>query len=281
MKYYVDISGNYLGAFSDENPAIPGGAIEVANPPADVRQVWNGSSYDPAPIDDTRPRIFDLLDDRFKKGDHRDINFKRHLKNNKYLQAIRKFSIDGLIGDVEYYDGYVDDNDKGDLTVKVEHVWDVDTVEPIPAARNIKERTSKKFTWYNRNGGANSSFKIKGKKKYITDKEINDEGIRRRNNIMGIAQTNIGAILVLNGSATDQADAEDKMIDLFKEYNSSFSTYIKSGKGPIYGDLENDTTFTWLDNDVGATAAGYLGLDSSWNTKKVWEYSVDKLKGLV
>ncbi|PPD48380.1 MAG: hypothetical protein CTY14_02135 [Methylotenera sp.] len=39
-KYYVDVAGNYLGGFSDENPAIPQGAIEVPNPPNHASEKW-------------------------------------------------------------------------------------------------------------------------------------------------------------------------------------------------------------------------------------------------
>lgn len=47
MKYYVDQTGAYLGGW-DANP--PAGAIEVAAPPEDARQVWTGSEWGPVPI---------------------------------------------------------------------------------------------------------------------------------------------------------------------------------------------------------------------------------------
>jgi hypothetical protein len=44
-KYYVDGSGNYIGGFSEGNPSIPAGAVEVANPPEDASETWSGSSW--------------------------------------------------------------------------------------------------------------------------------------------------------------------------------------------------------------------------------------------
>lgn len=43
-QYYVDASGNYLGGF-DNGATPPAGSIEVAIPPTDGRQKWNGSSW--------------------------------------------------------------------------------------------------------------------------------------------------------------------------------------------------------------------------------------------
>jgi hypothetical protein len=45
-KYYVDSQGNYLGGYSEGNPAIPVNAIEVAAPPPHGWQKWNGVSWD-------------------------------------------------------------------------------------------------------------------------------------------------------------------------------------------------------------------------------------------
>ncbi|MDF2435475.1 MAG: hypothetical protein JWP44_5106 [Mucilaginibacter sp.] len=57
----VDAAGHYLGAFGggtvterlmngsviirDVSPLLPEGAVIVSHPPADIRQVWNGSSW--------------------------------------------------------------------------------------------------------------------------------------------------------------------------------------------------------------------------------------------
>ncbi len=41
-KFYIDIDGKYLGAF---NGSSPDGGKEVAYPPLDGRQTWNGNEW--------------------------------------------------------------------------------------------------------------------------------------------------------------------------------------------------------------------------------------------
>lgn len=40
-KFYIDASGNYLGGFSEGNPSIPVGAIEVQSPPPHAWQIYD------------------------------------------------------------------------------------------------------------------------------------------------------------------------------------------------------------------------------------------------
>lgn len=47
-KFVVDNQGNYIGSFVDSN--IPGGSIEVPNPPSDARQVWDFDEEEWGPI---------------------------------------------------------------------------------------------------------------------------------------------------------------------------------------------------------------------------------------
>ena len=44
-KFYVDDQGVYLGGFSEGNPSIPAGAIEVPSPPDQADKTWDGSSF--------------------------------------------------------------------------------------------------------------------------------------------------------------------------------------------------------------------------------------------
>lgn len=48
-KYYVDGSGNYMGAYDGVGVVAPVGGIEVPTPPDDARQKWNSgtSSWSP------------------------------------------------------------------------------------------------------------------------------------------------------------------------------------------------------------------------------------------
>ena len=40
-KYYIDPQGNYIGGFSEGNPSIPQGAIEISAPPPHGWQVYD------------------------------------------------------------------------------------------------------------------------------------------------------------------------------------------------------------------------------------------------
>jgi len=44
-KYYVDESGNYIGAFNGSTPKD--GSIEVDSPPGHANQKWDGTKYLP------------------------------------------------------------------------------------------------------------------------------------------------------------------------------------------------------------------------------------------
>jgi len=43
-KYYVNDSGEYVGAFSGALPSV--GAVEVPEPPEHARDLWNGESWE-------------------------------------------------------------------------------------------------------------------------------------------------------------------------------------------------------------------------------------------
>lgn len=47
MRFFVDEQGNYLGGWDTGYPA---NAVEVPNPPDDVRQPWLGDHWGPVPV---------------------------------------------------------------------------------------------------------------------------------------------------------------------------------------------------------------------------------------
>ncbi len=215
----------------------------------------------------------------YVSNDHTMINYMSGLKSGVKLHKVEAIGVDGLIGTVKYYDNYVDSNNKGQEVLKVEHVWVVDGVEPIPAAKSVESRV-KTRSWVDDNAEYHANTKV-SPKLYDTSKKKNDEGVRRRDNIIHLLNTNLVTILILNETSPDQDDAEGKLIAIFEQYNAGISTYGKTGKGSIYNDIGTDATAVWLDALLGATAQGYLGLDVSWATKTIREYVIDKLKGLV
>ena len=281
MKYYIDINNNYIGAFSEGNPAIPQEAIEVDSPPADARQKWNGLGYDEVQVFllDEEPVIYLYVDVHIKDKNHKSINYKNELDNGYAFHPVETFIANGLINDVTYYAGYVDINNKGTEVLKVSHTWEVDELEPVPSARSVKNRT-KTWEWKNNGGQYNTEKKVKYKI-YDTQNKKNKEGERRRNNLLNHTQQSVVTILLLTGQAADESTAVDMLIGLFDEYEKSFATYIKTGKGSIYTSLANDNDFSWMQTIIGSTASTYLGLDVSYSTKDIKEYSIDKLKGLI
>jgi hypothetical protein len=46
-KFYIDNNGNYIGGFSEGNPAIPVGVIEVEAPPAHGWQKYSDGVWLP------------------------------------------------------------------------------------------------------------------------------------------------------------------------------------------------------------------------------------------
>lgn len=48
-KYYIDSEGKYVGGYSEGNPSLPEGLIEVPYAPENSAQVWNfnTNTYNP------------------------------------------------------------------------------------------------------------------------------------------------------------------------------------------------------------------------------------------
>jgi len=230
------------------------------------------------PTDNT-PEIYSIVDKLVQRKDFRTINYKNELENSNTLHPVETFFANGLIDSVVYYFGYQDANNQGKEILKVTHNWTVDESEPIPSARSILSR-DKTWRWVQGNGEYNIDTKIK-EKIYDTLKKRNEEGKRRRDNIFNLAQIDIEKILIVNNLAPNQSDAIDMMIDLFEEYAQRFNTWRNTGKGKIYTELVNDDKFDWFSSIIGEEAAMAIKLDSSWNDRKISEYAVDKLKGLI
>lgn len=53
VRHYVDLAGNYLGAWDSgteqPHPDAPTNAVAVPVAPGDARQIWNGSEWGPVP----------------------------------------------------------------------------------------------------------------------------------------------------------------------------------------------------------------------------------------
>lgn len=93
-------------------------------------------------------------------------------------------------------------------------------------------------------------------KVYNTRRKQHKEGIKRRDNIEEQLIDNIGLAGILSGAFTgsnqleQQSDVFNKLTNLQKTYNDSFSAWKNSGRGSLYSDIENDSQFSWLDLTV-------------------------------
>jgi hypothetical protein len=134
--------------------------------------------------------------------------------------------------------------------------------------------------WKNEDGTYNLDTKVTTKL-YDTTKKRNMEGRRRRDTALVLTQGGLATILLVNGLAADLNAAIDMMIEVLETYERDFAVYNRTGKGHIYDNLANDTDFPWLGSFVGAPARTVLGIDPTYDTKLVSEYTVDKLKGLI
>ena len=96
-KHFVDGVGNYLGGWSEGNPTIPGGAIEVGTPPDHAAQIWSGTVWGNAPA---LPKITGLAESEAKNKNIHNINYKNELVSSLY--AKRTFSF-GALTQVDWY----------------------------------------------------------------------------------------------------------------------------------------------------------------------------------
>jgi len=193
-----------------------------------------------------------------------DIEYKKELKNGSGYTSVHTIhqegEFSGMLEKTEYYRGYVDDNNRGDLVLVVEEVYTIDNSDDlIPfSARPALTQTK---TWRHVNMYTKLP-EVTGKgvkvitKVYNTRRKQHKEGIKRRDNIEEQLIDNIGLAGILSGAFTgsnqleQQSDVFNKLTNLQKTYNDSFSAWKNSGRGSLYSDIENDSQFSWLDLTV-------------------------------
>jgi len=220
-------------------------------------------------------KIYDLIPDSIKNKKANSINYKTELKDGVTLHPVYNIGNDGLIVDTTYYNNYVDSNNVGEEILKVIESYQTDLNEPIKSAKTVQSRIKQ---WrYKKKDNTEEILKNRNKIYDTFDKQ-NKEGTRRRQNIINQAKVKIATALVLTGQSPDSSDATIKLVELFEEYQKSFTTYEKSGKGSVYNDLLNDITYLWLDvvvqDDVNTQymIPEMIGMS-------IRSYSIEKLKG--
>lgn len=213
-----------------------------------------------------------------------NINYKIELKNGESLTPVFIIHFDGanagLLDKTQYYKDYVDDNNKGTLVLEVHEVYTIDESEPT-LPHSAKPALDRVKTWKHvkKSDGLVDEENVKTKpKQYNTRAKRHKEGNRRRGNIMEQLIDHTGLAGVLSGAFSSEEDAFDKLTAMQTLHSAAFTSWENSGRGPIYDDITNDSTTSWLDTvvpDNGTTQAmcpWMIGL--SFRT-----YLVGKLKG--
>lgn len=227
------------------------------------------------------PLIYKAVDSDVRKKKHKSINYKNELRDGVSLHGVETFFNDGSLDAVTYYKDYVNAGNKGTEYLSVTHSWVMDTSSPTPSAASVISRMK---TWKWKNGDGTTNVETKSKtKKYDTQNKKNKEGRRRRNNLVNQTQETMVPILLISASVifTNQTMAVMSLVSFFQTYSDAFSTYLESGIGSIYDDIENDTVYPWMKTEIGNTSVSFLGLPPDYATKQIWEYAVNKLKGLI
>lgn len=223
-------------------------------------------------------KIYDLVNDElFEKNIH-DINYQTELKSGIKLHTIQTFTNDGLLDKTEFYNNYVDMNNKGDLILVVDESYImIDNEDHLNlSARKVVERI-KTRKWVKYDGSIDDvNVKITNKK-YDTFAKRNSEGRRRRNNIVNYIYINIITAGVYSGIFTDVENGESELIDLMSDNNNDYNSYIASGKGHLI-DAINTHSNAWLDSIVADNP--YTQSLCSWMIgMTLRSYMIEKLKG--
>jgi hypothetical protein len=222
-------------------------------------------------------------DVKLPTDDVASINYKIGLKSGVSYTPIYHFdssgTYSGLINKTEYYKGYVDDNNMGQLILQVEENYTIDHSDTSLnySGRPVESR-SKKWTWYKSDGSLDTENTKEKTKIYNTRRKRKAEGVRRRENIIEQLIDNVGLAGVLSGTFTDEADAHEKLTLLTEKHANEFTGWQLSGRGSLFETVENDTETTWLSATVSNTAytqamvPHMIGMSYSY-------YIQEKLKG--
>lgn len=192
-----------------------------------------------------------LVNIHVKEKDVRDINYKTELKSGNKLHDVQEFSADGFLETTEFYDGYVDPSNKGNNAIKITETYTTDPAHAslYPSARAVETR-NKTRAWYLTDGSLDELNIKTTTKNYDTQAKKNNEGQRRRNNIINKLTENTAMGGIFSGVFADGNDAHVKLVDLMELHSGAFSTYITSGRGHIYDDLTAESSVAWLDTVV-------------------------------
>jgi hypothetical protein len=232
---------------------------------------------------ENKPLIHSIVDESLCTKHFHSINYKTEIINGIKLHPVFHFSNDGFIEKTEYYKDYVSPQDMGTMILCVEEVYTTDPNHaPLdPTARSVVSR--QKTRKWNNDDQDDTQFASEHKitnKIYDSRKKQSDEGKRRRNNVVDKFVENTATAGVIMGSFSSENDAFEKLTVFSEDHNSALDTYIRTGRGSVYTDIDNDVSNAWLndvvpDNPVTqAVVPWMIGMS-------LRQYTKDKLKGLV
>jgi len=228
-------------------------------------------------------KIYTLVSNDIKNKNIIDINYKIELKSNVKLHAVHRFTDDGFSSLSEFYNGYIDSNNKGELILIVEETYDTHPNDSLlnPTARRVISRT-KTRKWVNGDGDIDTLNVKVTTKLYDTMNKRNDEGVRRRNNIINILVGHTGMGGVLSGAFSDETDANNKLISIMEYYADLISSWIKTGQGTLIENMIDDSILehNWLDTVVPDTMQTQM-MTPFMIGITLRDYIVDKLKGII
>jgi len=223
------------------------------------------------------------------------INYKTELKSGIRLEPTHHFTDDGLLDKTEYHHEYIDaqsvSQHKLVIEVSESYTTKATDIGLNPSERAIEKRT-KTWKWAYEDGvldSVNCKTKEKPYKNSVNQRRI---GTRRRENILSALGDNVGYALVLQGIATDEANANILLKQLARTFQTSMDTYKVYGDENVYQEILNDVTIPWLNDTVFSTPfvaahplKAYEGLYDTMlvdmQGKTLRTYAIEKLKGLV
>ena len=232
------------------------------------------------------------------------INYKTELKSGVRLIPEYTFTKDGLIDHVIYY---YEINSTKKPVIKVTETYQYQAADATlnPSEKGIESR-EKKWHYYFEDGTLDTDTNASKTKykAYNSNRLIIEVGNKRRTNIVSILSEKLGAILVVLGVFTTDANgsakhkAYDALRNVSREFSTDFNEFKLYATKNIYTAITNNTSFTWFNTHVptqaefvasGKTTAegatyqatmNALGLQEAQG-KKIKDYMIEKLKGKV
>ena len=229
----------------------------------------------------TEYKLYELVNLQVKRKNVKDINYITELKSGIKLHPVQSLTNSGLLEKTEFYYGFTDLTNKGELILTVEETYTTQEADSglTPTARTVVSR-DKTRKWVKMDGTIDEDNVKITTKKYDTSRKSNAEGSRRRTNIIDVLSSHTGLGGVLSGIFIDENDANDKLTLIMEDFSTAISTYIKTGRGSLFELMENDVTHTWLDSVVidtpytQAMVPYMIGMD-------LRTYIIAKLKGII